>query len=92
MKKQALVSILACFLGSGLLGSGLVLAKMPPPPAKSEEVIAKEAAAKAEAAKKDADLLAKYQDRAADNYKKGAGKGAAAASKAAPAPAAKAAK
>ena len=49
---------------------GIASAKLPPP---SEEQKAKAAEAKAkaeEAAKKDGELLAKSQDRAAENYKK----------------------
>ena len=55
------------------LTAGAVWAKLPPP---SEEAKAKAAEAKAkadEAAKKDAELLGKAQDRAAANYKKSKG-------------------
>lgn len=50
---------------------GMASAKLPAP---TEEQKAKAAEAKAkagEAAKKDAELLGKYQDRAAENYKRG---------------------
>ena len=52
---------------------GMAYAKLPPP---SEEAKAAAVAAKAkagEAAKKDAEALAKAQDRAADHYKKSKG-------------------
>ena len=55
------------------LTAGAVWAKLPPP---SEEAKAKAAEAKAkadDAAKKDAELLGKAQDRAAANYKKNKG-------------------
>ena len=77
MKRVALTTIaLALFAGT-------TWAKLPVPPmtdeqkAKAEDAKTKAAAA----AKKDSELLAKYQDKAADNYKKGQGKakGAAAA-------------
>ena len=61
--------------------AGTAWAKLPVAPmtdeqkAKAEETKAKAA----EAAKKEATLLAKYQDKAADNYKKGKAKGGAAA-------------
>lgn len=70
------------------LSAGLAVAKIPVPPmddaakAKAEETKAKAA----DAAKKDAELLAKSQDRVVERYKKGQGK---AATK--PAPAAKSA-
>ena len=57
--------------------AGTVWAKLPAPPPMTGEQKAKAdaaAAAKAEAAKKEATLLTKYQDRAADNYKKGQGR------------------
>ena len=52
---------------------GMASAKLPAP---TEEQKAKAAEAKAkaeEAAKKDAELLGRYQDRAAENYKRGKG-------------------
>lgn len=56
--------------------TGTAWAKLPAPApmtdeqkAKAEEVKAKAA----EAAKKDGEMLAKYQDKAADNYRKGQG-------------------
>ena len=60
------------------LGAGLAHAKIPVPPmddaakAKAEETKAKAA----DAAKKDAELLAKSQDQVAERYKKGQAKGA----------------
>ena len=52
--------------------AGAVWAKLPAPPA--DPAKAAEAKAKAdEAAKKDADLLSKYQDKAAANYRKNKG-------------------
>jgi hypothetical protein len=52
--------------------AGAVWAKLPAPPA--DPAKAAEAKAKAdEAAKKDADLLAKYQDKAVANYRKNKG-------------------
>lgn len=53
------------------LTTGTAAAKLPAP---SEEQKAKAVEAKAkadEAAKRDAELLGRYQDRAADNYKRG---------------------
>ncbi|OGA34461.1 MAG: hypothetical protein A3G80_12910 [Betaproteobacteria bacterium RIFCSPLOWO2_12_FULL_62_13b] len=70
------------------LGAGIVNAKIPAPvmddaaKAKAEEAKAKAA----DAAKKEGELLAKSQDRVAERYKKGQGKGGKAA------PAAKGAK
>ena len=53
------------------LAFGVASAKLPPPTdeqkAKAEEAKLKAA----DAAKKEADLLGKYQDRAAENYKRG---------------------
>ena len=52
--------------------AGAVWAKLPAPPA--DPAKAAEAKTKAdEAAKKDADLLAKYQDKAVANYRKNKG-------------------
>lgn len=78
MKRTAVMTIAIA------LSAGTAWAKLPAPPPMTDEQKAKaeETKAKAaEAAKKDATLLAKYQDKAADNYKKGQGKakGAAAA-------------
>ena len=78
MKRVALTTIaLALFAGTAW-------AKLPVPPMTDEQKAkAEDAKTKAaEAAKKDSALLAKYQDKAADNYGKGQGKakgGAAAA-------------
>jgi hypothetical protein len=63
------------------LSAGLAQAKIPVPPmddaakAKAEETKAKDA----DAAKKDAEQLAKAQDRVVERYKKGQAKGAKAA-------------
>lgn len=64
------------------LSAGTAWAKLPAAPPLTDEQKAKAEAAKAtaaEAAKKEAMLLAKYQDKAADNYRKGQGKAKAAA-------------
>lgn len=61
---------------------GTAWAKLPAPPPMTDEQKVKAEAVKAKAAedaKKEAGLLAKYQDKAADNYKKGNAKGGAAA-------------
>lgn len=76
------VVALAAFLA---LAPGLALAKLPAPAPVTDEQKAKAEETKkkaAEAAKKDADLLSKYQDKAAENYKKNKGiKGGAPAKK-----------
>lgn len=75
MKRTAVMTVAIA------LCAGTAWAKLPVAPmtdeqkAKAEETKAKAA----EAAKKEATLLAKYQDKAADNYKKGLGKAKAAA-------------
>lgn len=78
--KRRFVTILAA--ASLILLGAAAQAKIPEPQATPEQQAKAEAAkAKAaEAAKKEADLLGKAQDRAADNYKKGKGKTAAASS------------
>ena len=77
MRRAALVTMALALM------AGTAWAKLPVPPMTDEQKTkAEETKAKAaEAAKKDSELLAKYQDKAADNYKKGQGKakGAAAA-------------
>lgn len=76
MNRAVLITILCA------LCAGTAWAKLPAPPPMTDEQKAKaeETKAKAaEAAKKEATLLAKYQDKAADNYKKGLGKAKAAA-------------
>ena len=68
MKTKKAWSIMAAVLIGGAIGAAS--AKLPPP---GEEQKAKAAEAKAkseEAAKKDAELLARSQDRAVDHYKK----------------------
>lgn len=60
-------------LAAALIGCafGIASAKLPAP-TEDQKAKAAEAKAKAdEAAKKEAELLGKYQDRAADNYKRG---------------------
>ena len=69
------------------LSAGTAWAKLPaaPPMTDEQKTKAEETKAKAaEAAKKEATLLAKYQDKVADNYKKGKAKGGAAAAPAKP--------
>ena len=64
------------FVALALVTAGAAWAKLPP---LSPEAAAKAAEAKQkadEAAKKDADLLAKYQDKAVANYKRNKGAGA----------------
>ncbi len=71
MKRTAVMTIAIA------LSAGTAWAKLPaPPPMTDEQKVKAEAAnaKKAEDAKKAADLLGKYQDRAADNYRKGQGK------------------
>lgn len=72
MKRAALMAIL------WMLFAGTAWGRLPAPPPMTDEQKAKAAETKtkaADAAKKEADLLSKYQDKAADNYKKGHGKG-----------------
>ena len=76
MKRAALLVVAMA------LSAGTAWAKLPAPAPTTDEQKAKAEAAKAtaaEAAKKEATLLAKYQDKAADNYRKGQGKAKAAA-------------
>ena len=64
------MKIRTAFAALALVAAGAAWAKLPPP---SPEAAAKAAEAKQkadEAAKKDADLLAKYQDKAVTNYKR----------------------
>jgi hypothetical protein len=74
------------------LGAAMVQAKLPPAPPLTDEQKAKAEEAKAKKAetdKKEADLLVKYQDKAAENYKvKAAAKSAATGGTTAAAPAA----
>jgi hypothetical protein len=80
MIKRAVTSTIAL-----ALFAGSALAKLPAPPPMTDEQKAKAEDAKAkaaEAAKKEGEQLARYQDKAADNYRKGQGK-----AKVAPAPA-----
>jgi hypothetical protein len=62
---------------SFVLIAGPAWSKLPAPAPMTDEQKAKAEEAKAkqaEAAKKENELLAKYQDKAADNYRKGVGK------------------
>jgi hypothetical protein len=71
MKRAALMTIALALM------AGTAWARLPAPPPMNDEQKLKAEAAKtkaAEDAKKEAGLLAKYQDKAADNYKKGQGK------------------
>ena len=81
MKRAALVTIALALV------AGTAWAKLPAPPPMNDEQKAKADDAKAkaaDAAKKEGELLAKYQDKAADNYKKGQGKARLAAAPAKP--------
>jgi hypothetical protein len=75
--------LIAC-LAAGMI-AGAAFAKLPPAPPQTEEQKAEKAAKEKAAADKDNELLAKYQDKAAANYKKSKGiaepKGAAVAAK-----------
>ena len=65
------IAAIAAVLVFGWTAAGLSFAKLPAP---TEEQKAKAAEAKAkadDAAKKQAELLGKYQDRAAENFKRG---------------------
>lgn len=69
-----LVQVLTRLIGTVVLACGLVGLAHGKLPAPTEEQKAKAEAAKAKAAegaKREAELLGKYQDRAADNYKRG---------------------
>ena len=70
MKHVTIATILGAALAFGALGAH---AKLPAPPAKSDAEKAAEAAKAKSAADKDAADLAKAQDRAVANYKRGAG-------------------
>ena len=64
------IAIAGGFAAFALL-TGSAWAKLPPPPPPDEKAKAAEVKAKTdEASKKDAEALAKYQDRAAENYKR----------------------
>jgi hypothetical protein len=71
MKNRAAITALAM-----ALAAGTAWAKLPAAPMTDEQKAkAEEAKAKAaEAAKKEGELLARYQDKAADNYRKSQGK------------------
>jgi hypothetical protein len=83
MMKKATMTV-AIALSAGLT-AGAVFAKLPAAPAQTEEQKAEAAAKKKAADAKSAELDAKYQDKAAANYKKNKGmaepKGAAMAAK-----------
>jgi len=70
MKHVTIATILGAALAFGAVGAH---AKLPAPPAKSDAQKAEEAAKTKAAADKDAADLGKAQDRAAANYKRGAG-------------------
>jgi len=83
MRKRAAITALAMAMAM-TMAAGTAWAKLPAQPmtdeqkAKADETKAKAA----EAAKKAGEQLAKYQDKAVDNYKRGHGKAAAAPAKA----------
>ena len=70
MKHVTIATILGAVLAVGAFGA---YAKLPAPPAKSDADKAAEAAKTKAAADKDAASLGKAQDKAAANYKRGAG-------------------
>jgi len=78
MKHVTIATILGAALALGALGAH---AKLPPAPAKSDAEKAAEAAKAKADADKDAADLAKAQDRAVANYKRGAGAKASRSSK-----------
>jgi len=82
MRKRAAIASLATALAMALT-LGTAWAKLPAQPMSDEQKAkADETKAKAaEAAKKAGEQLAKYQDKAVDNYRKGHGKAAAAPAK-----------
>jgi len=89
MKRALIAAVLAM-----TLGAGLSWAKLPAPPAQTDDQKAAAEAAKAkkaEADKKDADNLSKAQDRAAENFKRNQARGKTTATAKAPAAAAPAA-
>ena len=55
------------------LGAGAAYAKLPPAPAQTDEQKAEKAAKDKAAADKEAELNAKYMDKAVSNYKKNKG-------------------
>lgn len=75
--------LLACVAAGTIAGAAF--AKLPPAPPMSDEAKAEKAAKDKASAEKEAELLGKYQDKAAANYKKSKGiadpKGAAMAAK-----------
>ena len=75
------MSIRAMFLALALVTAGGAWAKLPAAPAPDPAKAAADKQKADETAKKDAELLAKYQDRAAANYKKNKGAGPAPAQK-----------
>jgi len=70
MRGAIVAAICAAMIGVPLLSGGSLWAKLPPPTEEQKAAAAAKAAKAAEAAKKDAELLGKYQDRVADKYKK----------------------
>jgi hypothetical protein len=63
--------LIAC-LAAGMI-AGAAFAKLPPAPPMTDEQKAEKAAKDKAAADKESELLAKYQDKAAANYKKSKG-------------------
>jgi hypothetical protein len=63
--------LIAC-LAAGMI-AGAAFAKLPPAPPMTDEQKAEKAAKDKSAADKENELLAKYQDKAAANYKKAKG-------------------
>jgi hypothetical protein len=68
---MALRGILASFVFAAVAGAAW--AKLPPAPPVDPDKAAETKKLADEAAKKDADLLGKYQDKAAGNYRKNKG-------------------
>lgn len=87
MKNLGLAAAIAAGMLIGSIGAH---AKLPPPPPKSDAEKAAEAEKAAAAKARDAELNAKYVEKAVNNYKKN--KGIAMDAKPAPAPAAKSGK
>lgn len=63
--------LIAC-IAAGMI-AGAAFAKLPPAPPMTDEQKAEKAAKDKAGAEKDAELLGKYQDKAAANYKKAKG-------------------
>ena len=63
-------TIFALMIAAGVALGGLAQAKLPPPTEAQKAAAAEKSAADKAAAAKEAELLGKYQDRAAANYKR----------------------